>query len=344
MSFLTKYPPSYMKVMSTVALVSMVSNAHAGWWRIEQLSDLNASFNTVSLTTNQNYEGAYFPATANTNINGTNYVTRCDQGTYLSGNAITIYATGEYINDIIWSESGRNYVAVNEYLLAAVHFGYNDRTYWLPMTNAVLGTSTDICNETSVHIGDTPINISMKIRKKFVGTTSFKLPIARIYTGDYVGSAKRNGAAQTIYLSGTVNVPQNCKVNAGQKVEINFGDISANAFGSIGIGNKPANVNVQTRSFNVQCTNIATQALLTLRVESESSNGEMILSNNPDIGFKISDQNNRILSPNNMNSSIPFSYQNPSNITLNAWPVSTTNKVPANGPFRARGYLRVDFN
>lgn len=317
---------------------------HAGWWRVEQLSDLDASFKTVNLNANQNVAGSNFPTTANTNINGQKYTTKCDQGTFLSGFAVNVHTTGEYINPVVLTESGRNYVEVNEYLLAAVQYGYGKNLYWLPMNNAVIGTSTDQCNSTSTHIGDTPINIQLKIKKQFVGPTSFKLPIARIYTGDSIGSAKSRGAAQNIYLSGTVVVPQSCKVNAGQKLDINFGDISANDFNAIGIGNKPISVNVQTRSFDVECTNIAAQALLTLRVESENSNGEMILSDNPDIGFKIADQNNRVLSPNNFNSSIPFTNQNPTNITLKAWPVSTTNKLPAVGPFRARGYLRVDFS
>lgn len=321
-----------------------LSHTHAGWWREEAESNLEATFGSITLNSSQNVTGANFPTTAKTNINGKGFTTKCDPGTTLTGESKTIYTTGEYVNPVILSEDGKNYAAVNDYLMAALQYGYSSRLYWLPMENVVLGWANDMCGGSSAHYGDTPFNVTMKIRKPFVGATSFRLAIARIYTGDQAGTAKLRGAAQTVYLSGTVIVPQSCKINAGQKLDINFGDISANSFGSIGIGNKPANVNVQTRDLSIACTNIAAQALLTLRVQSEQSNGDIIQSNNPDIGFKIADQNNRVLTPNNANSFIPFVNQNPTNLTIKAWPFSSTNKVPALGQFRARGYLRVDFN
>lgn len=321
-----------------------LSHTHAGWWREEAAANLEASFGSITLNSSQNVAGANFPATAKTNINGKNYTVRCDPDTSLSGALIPIYTTGEYVKPVILTEDKKNYTEVNDYLMAALQYGYSNNLYWLPMQNAHLGYSYENCNHTSIHGGDTPFNITMKIRKPFVGATSFRLAIAKIYSGDQAGTAKLRGAAQTVYLSGTVIVPQSCKINAGQKLDINFGDISANSFGSIGIGNKPANVNVQTRDLSIACTNIAAQALLTLRVQSEQSNGDIIQSNNPDIGFKIADQNNRVLTPNNANSFIPFVNQNPTNLTIKAWPVSSTNKVPALGQFRARGYLRVDFN
>jgi GTP cyclohydrolase II len=337
----------YQPTIPFVILLNFLAltDTHAGYWRVEEASELDASFGSITLNATQNVAGANFPATANTNINGKRYTVKCDQSTSLNGTVLVpVYSTGEYVKPVILTEDKKNYTEVNEYLMAALQYGYSNNLYWLPMQNSLLGNSYEACNNTSTHSGDTPFNVSMKIRKPFVGSTTFKLAIAKIYTGDFAGTAKLRGAAQTIYLSGTVTVPQSCKVNAGQKLDISFGDISANSFGSIGIGNKPANVNVQTRTVDVKCTNIAAQALLTLRVESEKSTGDMIQSNNPDIGFKIADQNNRVLSPNNPSSVIPFINQDPINITIKAWPVSITNKVPAVGPFRARGYLRVDFN
>ena len=70
-----------------------------------------------------------------------------------------------------------------------------------------------------------------------------------------------------------------------------------------------------------------------------------MISDNPDIGFKMSDQNDNVLLPNNINSVIPFNLnQQPANVTIKAWPVSITGNKPEIGPFKSRGYLRVDFD
>lgn len=324
----------------------MLSNSHAGWWREEiDSKDLEAGFNPVTLTATQNVSGKNFPVTANTNINGKKYRTNCDAGTNLPIGLKIIYTTGEYINPVVLSEDGRNFTAVNEYLIAALQYGYNANLYWLPMQNARLGLGTDTCNTATAHIGDTPFNIVMKIRKPFVGETTFRLPIARIYTGDVAGTAKLRGAFQTVYLSGKVIVPQSCKINVGQQLDIKFGDISADAFSFAGIGNKPLGVNSQTRQVNINCSNITAQAPLTLRIEAETAQSNMLISNNPHIGFKISDLNNNVLIPNNLNSFILFLLdQNQSaSVYFKAWPVSVTGQKPAVGPFSSKAYIRIDF-
>jgi hypothetical protein len=340
-------PALYNKALPIVLLFNIVtmSNTHAGWWRVEAANNIEASFGNVSLSDAQNQAGQTFPVTANANTNGQGFRTLCDQGTTISGGTLLqVYSTGEYLQPVDMNDGTKTFVHVNEYLSAALQYGHNTNLYWLPILNKRIGQTYEVCNGRYVHGGNTPFTISMRIKKAFVGFTSFKTPLAVIYSGDQAGSAKRNGAAQTVILTGTVTVPQHCKINADDRLDIDFGNISANAFGQAGIGNKPAGVNVQTRTLAIQCTNIDAQALLTLRVQTDQASGEMIQSDNPDIGFKMADQDNRVLLPNNINSYIPFVNQNPANVTIKAWPVSTTNNVPALGPFRARGYLRVDFN
>jgi len=326
--------------------VLVISPTHAGWWRVEAAKNIDASFGNVSLSESQNQAGQTFPVTANANTNGQGFRTFCDQGTTISsGTLLQVYSTGEYLQPEDINDGTKSFVHVNEYLSAALQYGHNNNLYWLPILNQRIGEAYEVCNGRYVHGGNTPFTVSMRIKKAFVGFTSFKTPLAVIYSGDQAGSAKRNGAAQTVFLTGTVTVPQHCKINTDDRLDIDFGDISANSFAQAGIGNKPTRVNVQTRTLAIECTNIAAEALLTLRVETEqATGGEIIQSDNPDIGFKMADQNNKILIPNAINSNIPFVNQNPANVIIKAWPVSTSNNVPAVGPFRARGYLRVDFN
>jgi minor fimbrial subunit len=58
----------------------------------------------------------------------------------------------------------------------------------------------------------------------------------------------------------------------------------------------------------------------------------------------MSDQNDNVLIPNNINSKIHFNNTNPANIVVKAWPVSVTGNQPTPGPFQARGYFRIDFD
>jgi minor fimbrial subunit len=163
----------------------------------------------------------------------------------------------------------------------------------------------------------------------------------------YVTTASGEPLDMPVYrisYSGSVSVPQSCKIGTGDFLEIKFGEIPAYAFSQAGPGNKPNNVNKQTHTLAIQCTNINAQAILTLRLEAEKATGDMMVSDNPDIGFKLSDQNDKVLIPNNMNSVIPFNIlQQPANVIIKSWPVSITGNTPQIGPFKSRGYLRVDF-
>jgi minor fimbrial subunit len=71
----------------------------------------------------------------------------------------------------------------------------------------------------------------------------------------------------------------------------------------------------------------------------------MLVSNNNDIGFKISNINDKLLIPNNLLSTSEFQLNQNQNATISfkAWPVSVTGKKPALGPFNSRAFIRIDF-
>ena len=62
-------------------------------------------------------------------------------------------------------------------------------------------------------------------------------------------------------------------------------------------------------------------------------------------GFIVADQNDTPITPNDLNSVIPFRLDAAAaaNVTLRAWPISITGQKPTEGPFSALGYLRVDY-
>ncbi|MEB8248743.1 fimbrial protein, partial [Escherichia coli] len=162
--------------------------------------------------------------------------------------------------------------------------------------------------------------------------------------GRHIGSC---GPLNRNFLSfgGRVEVPQNCELNAGQIVEFDFGDIGASLFSAAGPGNRPAGVMPQTKSIAVKCTNVAAQAYLTMRLEASAVSGQAMVSDNQDLGFIVADQNDTPITPNDLNSVIPFRLDAAAaaNVTLRAWPISITGQKPTEGPFSALGYLRVDY-
>lgn len=187
--------------------------------------------------------------------------------------------------------------------------------------------------------------ISVRIDRPFVGMSFFNKEIIEIY-----GNALKNGVSQTplviVYITGKIIVPQSCELDAGQTITMDFGNISATAFTQAGVGNRPAGVNPKTHNIAIKCKNIDAQAMLSLRVEANKTSGNAIVSDNPDLGFVIADGKQNPLTPNTIDSKIPFRLDENASATvpISAWPVSVTGNKPAEGKFTSEGYLRVDFD
>lgn len=320
-----------------------------GWWRTEQQSVVEASFGTITLKTGQNVAGQAFPANASADINNQEFYTHCRPGTSLKGDRATVYTDALYPSPVVLTKDGWNYIQANDYFLAAMKFTANRTQHRaLPFNRANIGNTTEQCGDTQRHGGKTSYEIQLIIRKPFIGYNYFRIPIAKIYTGDGAGTAIAEGAGQEVILSGTVLVPESCQINVANNITIDFGKISKNAFVQAGAGNKPAGVNEKTEQLAIKCDNLAnTSALLTLRLITKNAMGDTMISSDPAIGFKVANAaDGKILVPNDSTSKIPFQYvsPNPTNIALKFWPVSVTGLPPTLGKFNAEGYLRVDYN
>lgn len=190
--------------------------------------------------------------------------------------------------------------------------------------------------------------VNLRIKKRFIGSSFIvSQPIAYLYATQ--GTAGGVGTTPMVILNLTaeMTVPQKCDINAGQVINIDFGNLSTQVFKDTAVGRKPELAPIRERTFSIQCNNVDAAALLSVRIETSSAQNNIILSNNPDVGFILADQNNNELQPNNINSHIPFKLQSNSNpradIAIKSWPVSSTGKTPKAGNVKANGYLRVDF-
>ena len=72
---------------------------------------------------------------------------------------------------------------------------------------------------------------------------------------------------------------------------------------------------------------------------------EALASDNPDIAVVVTSEQDNILKPNVFSSSAPFTTDEAgkANVTLKAYPISTTGNSPELGVFTALALLRVDF-
>ncbi|NLU17060.1 MAG: fimbrial protein [Serratia liquefaciens] len=185
---------------------------------------------------------------------------------------------------------------------------------------------------------------SLRIDKKLVGGTYGSNILLGTWGGCYgYGCGYVAKIYAKVYLDYTIVVPENCEINSGQIISIGFGNISSAAFKTAGV--KPERVNPQARTIGIKCNNIAAQANLTLRVQADNVSGDAIVSNNKDVGFVVTDANNKALTPNSLSSFIPFILDSnaSANVTIKAYPVSVTGNKPTEGVVTSLAYLRVDF-
>ncbi|WP_391570507.1 fimbrial protein [Serratia ficaria] len=198
---------------------------------------------------------------------------------------------------------------------------------------------------TGYYVDGITLNSTLKITRRLIGGTYEK----RIYLGTLGGCKGLNCGRQDlvyarVYLNYSIVVPQNCTINAGQIVNVDFGEISSSAFKIAGA--RAEGVNPQSRTINMQCTNIQAQANLTLRVQADSVSGNAIVSDNRDIGFVVADAAGKELTPNMLSSVIPFRLDDnaSAHVPVKVWPVSVTGQKPKEGVVTSRAYLRVDFD
>ncbi|CAM4311638.1 MULTISPECIES: fimbrial protein [Lelliottia] len=250
------------------------------------------------------------------------------------------------------NDGERQFFKVNDYLEVTsivVIKGYSYNNQSVPFTDVsnfyaskACTTDPDYTNHKNWKSGGSG-NVSLYISKPFVGVSYIsKMNIVNVYATQIAGNYSAIPLS-SVYLTGQITVPQNCIIDAGQLITVDFGKIWSGDITTI--GQKPAGyVNKQIKA-SMKCNNIAAYTNLTLRFESEVSPNypDAIKTDNPDVGVELFDENGKLILPNTglMPFHIDDNYE--ATVSFQVAPVSTTGNVPTAGQFKALAYIRVDF-
>lgn len=247
-----------------------------------------------------------------------------------------------------YNDGTRQYYIVNDYFQIAMDLFMPQLNKYLPTpwVNEYGGKSyKSVCN------GNYSVNSAagynakayVYVTKDFIGTMA--IPPA---TMDVYGSTTPNsfgGSPLTqITVQGSATVYLTCTINAGTILTVDLGSLYSSDFNTQ--GQMPSGYTPKTFNVSTQCNSTSASGYMTLSVQavSDAHVNTAIQSTNPDVAVVLTDNTGTPLTPNDMNSKVQFMLESgqPGNVTLKAYPISTTGNTPAEGAFTALAYLRID--
>lgn len=325
-----------------LCLFSATSFAATGWCTTTGGTKIyNFSFIKTFTSPSDNTAGMYFNRTYEWNLGG-NYAADCD----CTGSAMTYYKA-EVPGNLTASRnySGLNFYSLNQYIEVATELyvgGAAIRYIATPFANESNLYSSACKGITNWSSGANGY-VSLYFTKPFVGQVI--IPSTKIL--DLFGtktSGSYSGVPMTsIYMSGSVTVPQSCNINAGQVINVDFENIMSNDLrtpGAIANGFTPKVVNM-----TLACNNISDGVVVSLSFTGQPAVGDptALATNKSDIGVRVRDVNNAIVSPNGGRLPVTFDYPSQSgSSTMTLAPMNVTGNTPPIGRFDAVATINAE--
>jgi type 1 fimbria pilin len=156
--------------------------------------------------------------------------------------------------------------------------------------------------------------------------------------------------ASSVYISGSIIVPQGCELSTGSTLEIPFGEFQAHDFKDRK-GQMPTGAASITKELQFKCTNISDGVKIFLHIEGtpNENDSNAISMGNPDIGAIIKGQGGNVLIPNSVAfeqemsmSELVDDTHRVASTKLTFEPISTTGKMPTTGDYEGIATLRID--
>lgn len=259
---------------------------------------------------------------------------------------VTYYKAQPPTKLVVYKKVGnKTYYKINENLAFAMQVYLNGRGYFdVPFTEPNSGNgNSDHCTSTRAASGASG-SVDLLIIKPFIGSQNIPTENLIEFYGSVVNGSFGSIPLAVISMAGSVTVQQSCEVNAGNSVQINFGDMYNGNFK--GQGSKPEGVNSKTIQLGYKCHMISKGMDVKMRFtgQSDSQYSTAFATTNPDIGVVIEDGNGNLIAPNTGSLPMTVDYDTQTgSVNIITYPVSTTGNIPVVGQFTSRATVVVDF-
>lgn len=290
----------------------------------------------------QNTTGKVLDKAFNWNLSGDYNVTCSCASTYTAG-----YVTAKVPDTgIAYSDGHLNYYNINEYLAAASEVwirGEVKQFVATPFTSVSNGIRTNsTCNRYPYSTGSKGW-ISLYFKRPFVGVQTF--PPTKV-VDVFIASDPNTQSTipvSTVWMSGTVKVPQSCEINGGGIIRVPFGDIMAGDIATK--GEMAKNFTPKRVDFNVACTNISDGVKVSLSFQGtpDKNDPTALSTTNADVGVRIQDTNGATIAP--LYGLLPLTMNYVTQMgtsAINLFPFNTSGKDPEPGDFTATATVRAE--
>ena len=279
---------------------------------------------------------------------GHTYSTVCDCA---NSEAYATYIKAEVPLTPSRSQSGLNYFSLNQYLdVASEVWIQGDRTSYFvtPFSDTLNSLSAAKvppggCGSTTTNVPYTTGSkgrLSFYVKKSFVGKVDINTtPILNIYYSKFPNHYA--APAVVISMTGTLEGNQNCIINAGQMITVNFGDMNANKINTQGTSDYPE----QTVTAAMTCTNMDATVNLSMsfRGEQNVADPTTLATSNSDIGIRVKNGSGQTITPNQDELPVNFDLLSGNgSATMILKPINTTGNTPSVGPFTATATLNAE--
>ena len=247
------------------------------------------------------------------------------------------------------------YFTINEFLAfsAEVHVAGKINAYMkVPFNDFSNGNETaspHICSSDASFFGTgSKGKLNLYIRRPFVGESVIPPTELLSVKGTMEPGVYSAVPLSVVTISGRVVVPQGCEMPAGYTTEIDFGDYNARDFKNRH-GDMPVNARVIEKKLDFKCSNISDGVRIYLKLEANTNpdNPDAIDLGNPDIGAIVTRKTGTVLRPgtdDNVELDVgPLNgVDRDASVTLKAYPISTTGKIPQSGEFDGVATLSLE--
>lgn len=321
-------------------LFSASSFAKTGWCTPENgTMDYSFVFDKTYTDPLQNKTGTLYKRTAPWDL-GTSYYASCD----CTASNVTFFKTTVPGLTASRSLNGLNFYTLNKYLEVATELWIEGsaQDYFATPFASVSNYYSGSCARGAYRTGSKGY-VSLYIANPFVG----QLVIPKTKILDLFGSKTNNSFGgipmSSVYMSGTVTVLQSCDINAGQVINIDFGNLNAKDIktkGENAAGFIPRIVNM-----TVACNNISDGVKISLSISGDAASGDpsALATNNDDIGVRILDAGGNAVSPNDGRLPVAFDYAAQTGTSsMSLAPMNVTGNAPSSGEFTAIATIRAE--